>query len=74
MRALISVVNNIAEGSGRETIADQRRHYAIARGSANETGAVLNIIRRCGALDEREHEANRSCLVRVIQMLNKMTR
>jgi four helix bundle protein len=74
LRALISVVNNIAEGSGRETVADQRRHYAIARGSANEAGATLNIIRRCGAIDDRSHEAIRSRLIRVVQMLNKMAR
>jgi four helix bundle protein len=72
MRALISVVNNIAEGSGRETVGDQRRHYAIARGSANEAGAALNIIRRCGMIDDRSHEAIRSRLIRVVQMLNKM--
>jgi four helix bundle protein len=74
MRAMISVVHNIAEGSGRESVADQRRHYAIARGSANEAGAALKIVFRCGALDEESHEAIRSRLIRVVQMLNKMTR
>src|SRR5438105_11076706 len=42
-RALVSVVANIAEGAGRESRADQRRHFAIARGSAQEAAAVLSI-------------------------------
>jgi four helix bundle protein len=74
MRALISVVHNIAEGAGRRSPADQRRHYTIARGSANEAGAAIRIIHQCGALDEKSHEAIRSRLIRVVQMLNKMTR
>ena len=39
-RALVSVVANIAEGAGRDSRADQRRHYAIARGSAQEAAAI----------------------------------
>ena len=73
-RALVSIALNIAEGAGRESVADQKRHYAIARGSANEAGAVLSIVAAYRALDDRTHEAIRSRLVRVVRMLNAMIR
>ena len=73
-RALLSVVINIAEGAGRESLADQRRHYVIARGSANEAGAAVEIAALYGALSTVEHEALRSRLVRTVKMLNAMVR
>ena len=42
-RASISAVLNIAEGAGRAG-RDQARHYAIARGSAYECLAVLDLL------------------------------
>lgn len=43
-RASISVVLNLAEGAGRSSRRDQARHYAIARGSAFECLAVLDLL------------------------------
>src|SRR5437763_1109321 len=73
-RAMVSMVLNIAEGAGRESQADQRRHYAIARGSANEAGAVVEIVAAYRALAPETHGAIRSRLLRVIRMLNAMIR
>jgi four helix bundle protein len=42
-KAMNSVVLNIAEGTGRWTAADQRRHYTIALGSATEVAACLDL-------------------------------
>jgi four helix bundle protein len=42
-RASISAVLNVAEGAGRAG-RDQARHYAIARGSAFECVAVLDLL------------------------------
>ena len=69
-RALVSMVANIAEGAGRASRADRRRHYAIARGSANEAGAALEIARLYGEF--AEHGAMRTKLIRVVRMLNVM--
>ena len=43
-RASISIVINIAEGSGRFTKADKRNFYIIARGSVYECVSLLDII------------------------------
>jgi four helix bundle protein len=42
-RATSSIVLNIAEGSGKNSIVDQRRFYAIALGSLREANAALDI-------------------------------
>ena len=73
-RALVSMVLNIAEGAGRESAADQKRHYAIARGSANEAGAVLGIVEAYRAISPDTHRAIRDRIVRVVQTLNRMIR
>lgn len=43
-RAALSIMLNIAEGSGRETKADQRHFFIMANGSAREVEALLDLI------------------------------
>lgn len=45
LRASSSVVLNLAEGSGKDTLKDQRRFYIIALGSLREVQAILEIAR-----------------------------
>ncbi len=73
-RALMSTVGNIAEGAGRQSRADQRRHYAIARASANEAGAWIDLAHAFGGLSDEAQDAMRERLIRVVQMLNAMIR
>jgi four helix bundle protein len=42
-RASISIVLNIAEGCGRRSPADKGRFYAMARGSASECAAIVDL-------------------------------
>ncbi len=42
-RSLLSVVLNLAEGSGKLTINDRRRFYAISLGSMREVQTILVI-------------------------------
>jgi four helix bundle protein len=43
-RASLSVVLNIAEGSGKYTVKDRARFYRIALGSFRESQAVLDLL------------------------------
>ncbi|MBI3071528.1 MAG: four helix bundle protein [Deltaproteobacteria bacterium] len=66
-RASISVLTNTAEGAGRVAKADKRRCYAIARGEACESAALLELV------DDAPKEIG-ELLSRVIAMLTKLVR
>lgn len=71
-RAATSVVLNIAEGAGEFSPRDKRRFYRMARRSATECAAVLDIFtRRRHPAAEAIQEA-RALLVRVVSMLVRM--
>ena len=71
-RASVSVVLNIAEGSGRVRKPDADRHRAIARGSAMECAAILDVCRVLVLVDATRLDEARTLLVRVVQMLCRM--
>jgi len=73
-RATLSIPLNIAEGAGKPTDKDRARFHAIARGSAMECGAILDLL-RLQALTEDETVAQaKALLVRLVAMLSKMCR
>lgn len=43
LRASSSVVLNLAEGSGKDSLADRRRFYQIAMGSTREVQSILDL-------------------------------
>lgn len=45
LRASSSIALNLAEGSGKRTIDDQKRFYAIALGSLRECDAIIQLER-----------------------------
>ena len=73
-RAALSVPVNIAEGVGRTSLADRRRHYAVARGSAMECAAILDTCRVLRAANPASLAEGRSLLLRVVRMLSRMCR
>jgi four helix bundle protein len=71
-RAASSVVLNIAEGTAKLSRADKRRYYLTARGSATESGAVLDVLAKLELIDEAKHRHGRDMLVRIVSMLVKL--
>ena len=72
-RASIGIVLCIAEGAGRRSAPDKRRFYEMARGSATESAAVMDILRSRGLLADESHTQARHLLVRIVQMLTRMS-
>ncbi|MEN8165880.1 MAG: four helix bundle protein [Pseudomonadota bacterium] len=73
-RASWSIPLNIAEGCGKTGPADKQRFYAIARGSAMECAAVMDV---CGVLqiaNPKLLKEGKILLTRVVAMLTKMCR
>ena len=71
-RASLSIVLNLAEGAGKHSKLDKRRYYVIARGSATESAALLDVCQRLKLLDEAGHRASKGMLVRIVSMLIKL--
>jgi four helix bundle protein len=56
-----SIPQNIAEGCGRTTRADKARHYTIARGSAMECAAHLDVMRVDELINHESYDAASNC-------------
>jgi len=73
LEASQSILQNIAEGNGKRSIADRRRFFEIARGSTFECAAitdVLSVTRR----DLRDDlPIGKELLERIASMLTRMT-
>jgi len=71
-RAAQSIPQNIAEGCGRTTRADKARHYTIARGSAMESAAHLDVMRADELIDPELYARGIEVLERIVAMLTKL--
>jgi four helix bundle protein len=71
-RAALSIVLNTAEGAGRTGAADKARLFAMARGSAMECAAVLDVLRATGIAPQLVCARGRSLLVRIVQMHTRL--
>lgn len=71
-RSSPGVVLNIAEGRGRTSPADKRRFYEIARGSATETVAALEVASARGLADAGTVACARGHAGSVVRMLSRL--
>jgi four helix bundle protein len=71
-RSAQSSPQNIAEGAGKTGRADKARYYAIARGSAMESAAHLDVMKIDELIDDEHYAVGVGLLERVVAMLTKM--
>ena len=71
-RASQSIAQNIAEGVGRVSRPDKGRFFTIARGSAMECAAHLDVMRAEELISAEQHATGISLLERIVAMLTRM--
>ena len=71
-RALASVSLNIAEGNGRSGLKDRARFFAIARGSATEVSAIIDIANAYNMIDSSSYEEFQDRLLQIVKILYKL--
>ena len=73
-RAATSIPLNVAEGAGEFSPAEKARFYRIARRSATECAAILDVCRRLELATEDRYCVGRELLIRVVSMLVRLSR
>ena len=68
-RSAPSIPANIAEGNGRYSASDRCRFFDIARGSALECAAILDVLVARKVLTEKEIETGKASLIEIVNML-----
>lgn len=71
-RASVSIVLNTAEGCGRRARLDRAHFFAMARGSAMECAAIVNLALVRDLAPYLDCRRGRALLVRLVQMLTKL--
>lgn len=68
-RAVTSIPLNIAEGTGKYTPKDKCRYYDIARGSALECAACLDVLLKREKITKEFCEKGKNLLLEIVSML-----
>ncbi len=68
-RASTSIPLNIAEGNGKYTPADRCRFFDIARGSALECAACLDVLTVKKRIEQEQADSGKRSLVPIVSML-----
>ena len=73
-RAVGSVALNVAEGYGRPSAGDRKKHYGYAIGSAHEVAACAELLQRFGQLSQRRFREMWSACDEISRMLGACIR
>lgn len=73
-RSASSIVLNIAEGAGEFSRPEKARFYRMARRSATESAAALDLLRMAGLAADEKVLAARALLWEIVSMLTTMVR
>ena len=57
---------------GKRGPADRARFYDIARGSAHECGAIVDILMARALIEEKQYRKHKTLLHRIVSMLVKL--
>ena len=68
-RAATSIPLNIAEGAGEYSLKEKARFYRIARRSATECAAILDVCESLNLVEPEELMDARELLMRIVAML-----
>ena len=68
-RATLSIVLNLAEGTGRISKAEKKRFYTIARSSVFECVAIISVLKDCQTMEKQLFVEYYSCYEEVSKML-----
>lgn len=68
-RASLSIMLNIAEGSGRVSMADKKHFYVMARASLYETSALIDFLHSANILEKEKAESWETRLTEISKML-----
>jgi four helix bundle protein len=71
-RASLSIAINIAEGAGPRGRGDRARFFTVARGSAMECAALLEVAASRGLVDASTQRRGRGVVIRIVQMLTRL--
>ncbi|MFN3694424.1 MAG: four helix bundle protein [Ignavibacterium sp.] len=69
-----SIPLNIAEGTGKFSVKDKNRYYDIARGSATESAACLDVMFKRNRITEEENIDGKEILYDIVSMLVGLVR
>ena len=73
-RAALSIPLNIAEGAGEYATDEKARFYRMAKRSATESAAILDVFRELAIGDHALLDTGRSQLLKIVSMLVKLCR
>jgi four helix bundle protein len=73
-KASTSIPLNIAEGTGRFTNRDKSHYYDIARGSALECSACLDVLLKKKMISEELANEGKKILIEIVSMLIGLTK
>ena len=68
-RAVLSILLNIAEGTGKSSKADKKNFFTIARGSTYETVAIIDLLCDDNIISQEEHDNLYSLFEEISKML-----
>ncbi len=71
-RAASSVVLNISEGNYRYSVKERARFFIIARASAGEVSAILDIAHAYRLISDEDYSSLQSTLLSIVKMLYRL--